>query len=78
MRNYILNLETSKIELHFTKEEYLNLSDELKKELKSGYLFSRHCNAWVSRSKNDHYWAKKIALKLGFTEEERKGSRLTY
>lgn len=77
-KNYINNLETGKIELHFSKEEYLNLSEDLKKELKSSYLFSRYAQAWVSRSKNNHYRAIKIAEKLGFTEEEEQGEKLSY
>ena len=77
-KNYINNLETGKIELHFTKAEYKELSEDLKKELKSVYLFSRYAQAWVSRSKNNHYRAIQIAKKLGFTEEERQGKRLTY
>lgn len=77
-KEYINNLETGKIELHFTKEEYQNLSEDLKKELKSNYLFSRYANAWVSRSKNNHYYALKVAEKLGFTQEKIQGERLTY
>ena len=77
-RNYILNQETQKIELHFTKEEYSNLSVELKKELKSAYLFSGYNKCWVSRSKNNHYSAIKVAKKLGFTEKKIIGERLTY
>lgn len=77
-KEYINNLETGKIELHFTKEEYQSLSDDLKKELKSNYLFSRYANAWVSRAKNNHYWALKVAEKLGFTQEKIQGERLTY
>lgn len=75
---YINNLETGKIELHFEKEEYLALSDDLKKEIKSNFLFSKYAGGWVSRSKNNHYYALKVAQKLGFTEEEIKGERLSY
>ncbi|GAA0082911.1 DUF3560 domain-containing protein [Clostridium sp. CTA-6] len=77
-KKYINNLETGKIELHFTKEEYKALSEDLKKELKRTYLFSRYAQAWVSRSKNNHYSALKVAEKLGFTEEEEQGERLSY
>lgn len=77
-KKYVNNLETSKIELHFTKEEYQNLTEDLKKELKKNYLFSRYANAWVSRSKRDHYCAIKAAKKLGFTEEEIKGEKLSF
>lgn len=77
-KTYILNQETGKIELHFTKPEYLALSEEQKKELKSAYLFSGKQQAWVSRSTKDHYWAIKTAEKLGFTEKEVTGERLSF
>lgn len=77
-KKYINNLETGKIELHFTKEEYKALSTEQQKEIKSAYLFSKCADAWVSRSKNNHYRAIQVAKKLGFTEEEKQGQRLTY
>jgi len=76
--NYIKNLETGKIELHFEKSDYLALSDELKKEIKSSYLFSKSANAWVSRGIHNQYRAIQTAIKLGFTEEEKQGERLTF
>jgi len=77
-KNYIKNLETGKIELHFEKSDYLALSDELKKELKSSYLFSGTAKAWVSRSVNNQWRAIETAKKLGFTEEEKQGERLSF
>ncbi len=77
-KNYINNLETGKIELHFTKEEYSNLSEDLKRELKSSYLFSGKAKAWVSRSKNNHYSAIRTAEKLGFTSEKVTGTKLSF
>jgi len=77
-KNYIKNLETGKIELHFEKSDYLALSDELKKEIKSSYLFSKSANAWVSRGIHNQYRAIQTAIKLGFTEEEKQGERLTF
>lgn len=78
MKNYVLNKESRKIELHFSKEEYNNLDDNLKKELKSAYLFSGKIQAWVSRSINNHYRAINVAKKLGFEQEEIKGERLSF
>jgi hypothetical protein len=79
MGNYIFNLETTKIELHFDKADYAALSDELKRELKSAFLWSNRGKCWVSRAKEPNLWrAKEIAKKLGFTEEQREGERLTY
>jgi hypothetical protein len=44
-KTYVFNKETQKIELHFSKEEYQALSEELKRELKSAYLFSGKAQA---------------------------------
>ena len=77
-KNYIKNLETGKIELHFSKPEYQALSDELKKEIKRSYLFSGTAKAWVSRSIHNQWAAIDLAKKLGFTEEEKQGERLTF
>jgi hypothetical protein len=76
---YIFNLETTKIELHFDKADYDALSDEKKRELKGAFLWSNRGKCWVSRAKEPNLWrAKEIAKKLGFTEERRSGERLTY
>jgi hypothetical protein len=77
-KQYILNLETGKIELHFSKEEYLALPEDIKKELKSNFLFSGQKNAWVSRSKHNHHYAIVTAKKLGFTDGGKIGERLSY
>lgn len=79
MKNYVMNMETLKIELYFEKSEFDALDDSLKKELKSTFLWSRAKGAWVSRAKEPNLWkAKRVAEKLGFTEEERHGERLSY
>jgi hypothetical protein len=78
MRNYINNLETNHIELHFEKSEYMALTDSQKTELKRAYLWSKTAGAWVSRSTSNHYWAIETAKKMGFTEEIRQGERLSY
>lgn len=79
MRQYIFNLETTKIELHFEKSEYEALTDEQRSDLKSAFLWSRVGRCWVSRAKEPNLWrAKKIAAKLGFTEELREGERLSF
>ena len=78
-RAYIFNLETTKIELHFEKAEYDALSAEQKSELKSAFLWSNRGKCWVSRAKEPNLWrAKAVAKKLGFTEEEREGERLSF
>jgi hypothetical protein len=79
MNNYIFNLETTKIELHFEKSEYDALSDEQKKKLKGTFLWSNKGKCWVSRAKEPNlYRAKLLAKELGFTEEQREGERLSY
>ena len=79
MRQYIFNLETTKIELYFEKSEYTTLTVEQKSELKSAFLWSRTGGCWVSRAKEPNLWrAKQIAAKLGFTEEQREGERISF
>ena len=79
MKQYIFNLETTKIELHFEKSEYAALTDDQKADLKSAFLWSRTGGCWVSRAKEPNLWrAKQIAAKLGFTEEQRQGERLSF
>lgn len=77
-KKYIFNNETQRIELHFTKDEYQALTNEEKNELKRYYLWSRNRRAWVSRSTKGHFHAIRIAEKLGFTEGEKIGERLSY
>jgi hypothetical protein len=78
-KSYIFNLETGKIELHFDKAEYMSLSEEEKKLIKSNFLFSRYSSAWVSRAKEPNlYHARQAAIKLGFTQEQKQGERLSF
>lgn len=77
-KQYVLNLETSKIELRFSKEEYSSLTIEEKKTIKRAYLFSGSRSAWVSRSTNNHYSAINAAKQLGFTDGGKTGERLSY
>jgi len=78
-RSYIFNLETLKIELHFDKAEYMALSDEKKKLIKSNFLFSKYSGAWISRRKEPNlYQVREVAKKLGFTQEQRQGERLSF
>ena len=79
MSNYIMNMETQKIELHFDKEDYMELSDELKGEIKSNFLFSRKACAWVSRAKFPNLWrAETVAKKLGLENGGKVGETLTF
>ena len=79
MRNYVMNMETLKIELYFEKSEYDQLTDDQKKKIKSNFLWSRAKGAWVSRAKEPNLWnAKRVAQELGFEGEERQGERLSF
>jgi hypothetical protein len=78
MGKYMLNKETQKIELHFTKSEYQSLNDGLKSEIRSAFLWSGKADAWVSRSTNSHYRAEQVAKKLGLENAGSVGERLSY
>jgi len=78
-KQYIRNMGTGKIELHFNKEDYQSLPDSTKKLIKSNFLFSRYSGAWVSRCKEPNlYHVIQVAKQLGFTEEQRIGERLSF
>ena len=65
MSEYVMNMETQKLELHFEKADYMALSEELKKEIKSNFLFSRKAGAWISRAKFPNLWyAETVAKKI--------------
>ena len=78
MVKYLLNKETQKIEMHFDKSEYLALSEDQKKEIKSNFLWSKTAGAWVSRSIHYHGQAVRIAEKLGLENAGKIGERLSY
>lgn len=79
MSEYIKNMETGKIELHFEKEDYLALPEDSKREIKSNFLFSRKSGAWVSRAKFPNlYRAESVAKKLGLTDGGKVGEQLTF
>lgn len=79
MGTYNRNLETGKIELHFDKSEYMALSNDQKREIKSAFLFSRYSSAWVSRAKFPNlYRAEQIAKDLGLVNEGETGEKLTF
>lgn len=78
MGKYILNQETQKIELNFEKSEYMALSESQKKEIKSAFLWSSKAGAWVSRSIHNHYWALRVAEKLGLENGGKEGKCLSY
>lgn len=79
MNYYIFNKETQKLELHFQKKDYMALSEELKREIHSNFLFSSKSNAWVSRAKFPNLWrAESVAKKLGLADGGKVGETLTF
>ena len=79
MGYYVLNRETQKLELHFAKEEYLALPEDLKKEIKSNFLFSKKTGAWISRAKFPNLWrAEAVVEKLGLEDGGTVGENLTF
>lgn len=79
MNYYIRNQETQKLEIHLNKEDYLELSEDLKKEIHSNFLFSRKKSAWVSRAKFPNLWqAETVAKKLGLADCGKEGEILSF
>lgn len=79
MGEYFRNMETNKLELHFSKEEYAELPDETKREIRSNFLFSRKAQAWVSRCKFPNLWrAEQVAKKIGLEDAGQSGEKLTF
>lgn len=76
---FVINLETGKLELHFDKDMYADLSEDAKKEIKSNFLWSRRGNCWVSRCKNPNLtWARKCAESIGLYNAGTTGEKLSF
>lgn len=76
---YIINRETEKLELHFSKEEYQSLPEADKAKIKSNFLFSKRGSCWVSRAKRPNlYYAEKTAKELGAEDRGKTGELLTF
>ena len=79
MGYYVMNRETQKLELHFSKEEYMSLPEELKNGVRSNFLFSKKTDTWVSRAKFPNLWrAEAIVEKLGLEDGGKVGENLTF
>lgn len=78
MRSFTRNNETGKIELSFDKADYLSLTDEEKKHIRSNFLFSNYRKAWVSRAKNNTYSAEGVCKQLGAIWGGETGSALSF
>ena len=76
---YQINRETQKLELIFDKAEYLALSDDQKKEIKSNFLFARSIGGWVSRAKFPNLcYAERVARSLGAEDRGKTGEALSF
>ena len=63
---YQINRETQKMELVFSREEYMALPTESKNAIKSNFLFSKSIGGWVSRAKFPHlHRAEEVAKSIG-------------
>lgn len=77
--SFIRNLESGKVELHFSKADYMALTDEQKGTIKSACLFSGRSGCWVSRASLPNDWrAVQVATALGLIDEGQTGERLTF
>jgi len=76
--SFIRNLETGKVELHFSKADYMALSDTQKSSIKSAFLFSGHARCWVSRATRNDWRAVQVATGLGLTDDGETGQRLSF
>ena len=76
---YILNMETQKLELHFDKAVYMALPEDMKREIKSNFLWGRNSGCWISRCKWPHtFYAEQTAKKAGLQDGGKTGERLTF
>lgn len=79
MSKYIINKETGKLEMHFEKSEYMELTDDQKAQIRSNFLFSRRSGAWVSRAKLPRlYAAERVAKSLGLEYEGAEGEAISF
>ena len=76
---YQINKESGKLELLFSKSEYLALDESTKSSIKSNFLFSRALGGWVSRAKFPNlYHAEQIAKNLGAENRGKTGETLSF
>ena len=75
---YVKNLETGKLELYFSKSDYMALGSEIKQKIKSYFLFSRNKNAWISKAKDSVWHPEQIAKSAGLTDNGTTGEKITF
>lgn len=76
---YIVNRETRKLELHFSREEYQALSEEQRAEIKGAFLWGRRSGCWISRAQEPNLWrAKQVARAIGLEDAGETGESLSF
>ncbi|WP_026210906.1 DUF3560 domain-containing protein, partial [Flexithrix dorotheae] len=75
---YVTNLETGKIELHFDYQTYKDLEQDLKKEIKRYFLWSRGKQAWISKAKEMTYGIQQIIAKTDLTDNGTIGEKISF
>ena len=80
LENYFIrNRETGKLELHFAKADYDELTDAQKREIKSSFLWGRKSGCWISRAKEPNlFYAERVARSLNLTDAGTTGERLSF
>ena len=77
--HYLVNRETGKMELHFTREAYQALGEDQKAKVKGAFLWGRRSGCWISRAKEPNLWsAEKVARELGLEDAGRIGERISF
>ena len=76
---FIVNKETGKLELHFSRDTYMALDDSAKGKIRSNFLWGRRSGCWISRCKEPNlYQAKRVANELGLQDAGKTGERLSF
>lgn len=76
---FIVNRETGKLELHFSRSMYDALTDDQKQSIRSSFLWGRKSGCWISRAKEPNlYYARRCAESLGLADAGQLGERLSY
>lgn len=78
MGYFIRNLETRKLELHFSKPEYQALSAEKKQMVKQNFLFAKSIPAWVSRSDHRNWNTLHVAQSLSLEDHGETGEKVAF
>lgn len=76
---FVVNRETRKLELHFTREEYQALSEEQRADVKSAFLWGRRAGCWISRAQEPNLWrAERVARAIGLEDAGQQGEKLSF